>query len=195
MIVCEALKLIYVDVPKTGSVTVDTILKEHFNGKLINNSKNGQTKHMRTVPGKYAYYRRIATVRHPYSRMISQYNYNVENGNLDKVAAEFKIVISNFDDFLNFSHYVESEYPATETKHNIAGWFSCSKYLELLKPEFIIQTEDLAAQFNNLWFVKTPITLPLTNESKSDKFELSDAQKQKIQQIAEKDFELYNYKK
>ncbi len=195
MIVCEELKLIYVDVPKTGSVTVDTILKEHFNGKLINNSKNGQTKHMRTVPGKYAYYRRMATVRHPYARMISQYNYNVENGNLDKVAAEFKVVISSFDDFLNFSHYIESEYPETETKHNIAGWFSCSKYLDLLKPEFIIQTEDLAAQFNKLWFVKTPVVVPHRNESKSQKFNLSDTQKQKIQQIAEKDFELYNYKK
>jgi len=194
MIVCDKIKLVYIDVPKTGSVTIDTVLKENFGGKLISNESNGQTKHCRVIPNQYREYTRLATVRNPYTRVLSHWFYNTENHNLQRVANKFKYKVDSFDRFLDFLLFI-NENEVSELQHDICGWFSCSKYLNLCGFDTIIKTEELNEMFNNLWFVEKKIILPVTNTSKNRSFNFTQSQLNKIIKWAEDDFDMFNYRK
>jgi hypothetical protein len=195
MIVCNALNLVYIDVPKTGSKTIEHILKSKYKGIHIRNNLGGQGGHRRIVPEDYKEYTRLVTVRNPYTRALSHWHYNKENKNLYSVTNRlgFKNVDS-FDDFLDFLLFI-NKYDSTELTHNICGWFSCSKFLSLCGFDIVLKTEKLNEMFNDLWFVEKKVGLPVTNKSQNKSFNYSKKQQDKIIEWAGDDFDLFNYRK
>lgn len=195
MIVCENLKMIYIDVPKTGSATIDNILLDNFDGKIVRRVIEGTDKHNRIIPHKYSEYTKIATVRHPYTRTISQYAYNYSNNNLEKVSKKLQQKIKCFDSFLDFCIYLDSEYEYTELDNDICGWFSCTKYLKPSGYDIYLKQEDLQNEFNSLSFVENFIEIPVTNKSPNMEIILTEEQKQKIISFTKDDFIEFNYEK
>jgi hypothetical protein len=126
--------------------------------------------------------------------VLSHWHYNRENRNLQVVADKFKYKIDSFDNFLDFLLFI-NEYDKSEQAHDICGWFSCSRYLSLCGFDSIIKTEELNEMFNDLWFVKQKVTLPVTNTSNNQSFEFSKKQRDKIIKWAEDDFDMFNYRK
>lgn len=193
MIVCQHLRITYIDVPKTGSATIDRILKKNYEGRLLSNKVHGSSKHKRTIPLEYSEFTRIATVRDPYTRAVSQYLYNKQNKNLQEMTRRFSVSIESFDDFLDFLLRMD-EHPADTMFHHICGWFGQSKYLSTMGYDVLLHTEKLEEEFNALSWVKTPLVLPLLNTSRKEEINLTSEQKSKIIRWAGSDFEEFGYK-
>ena len=193
MILCQALGIVYIDVPKTGSATIDRTLKNNYQGRVLSNSVHGSTKHKRRIPSEYSNFTRIATVRDPYTRAVSQYLFNRQNNNLVEMTRRFNVEIKSFDDFLDFLLFMDA-HSADEMFHHICGWFGQSKYLSTTGYDVLLHTENLQEEFNALSWVKTPLVLPKLNLSRKEEINLTSEQKSKIIRWAGSDFEEFGYK-
>ena len=78
MIISDKFKFVYVDVPKTGSVSFERSFRENFSGKTVypNHSKK-LSKHCREIPEHAKDYTTVVSVRNPYTRAISLYSYHL----------------------------------------------------------------------------------------------------------------------
>ena len=186
MLINHELKYIYIDTPKTGSTSVEKVLKEY--GFQIIERQDKNIRHNRIIDPKYLNYTKIATVRNPYTRTLSQWTFN-------------KILRKRLDEFENLEQFtdwlidIDNMYDTKEINHNICGWFSCSKYLELTGYDIILHQENLEEDINELEFITNPVKLDIINDSNSKTYKelLNNNIKQKINQYCEKDFTQFGY--
>lgn len=174
MIIVDHLNLIYIAVPKTGSATIQNVLRNEFNGKRINRDLPGINNHRRVIPKEYREYMRVASIRHPYSRTVSQFTYGYNKNKLENIQVKFGVKVQNFNHFLDFCLDINSKYDCSELDHDICGWFSCSKFLKLCGYDKVIRQEYLQQDFSQI--VGTNVELSKLNSTIND-IKLTDDQK------------------
>ena len=186
MLINHEIKYIYIDTPKTGSTSVENVLFKHGFEIVYRQDKN--ERHNRIISPKYKNYTKIATVRNPYTRTLSQWTFN-------------KILKNRLDEFENIEQFtdwlidIDNMYNTNEIDHDICGWFSCSKYLEKTGYDIILHQENLEEDINELEFITTPVKLDRINDSNSKEYTklLNKNVKEKINQYCKNDFAEFDY--
>jgi hypothetical protein len=196
MIVSDRYKFVYIDIPKTASMTLDHLFKSSYSGKSIKRINGGDTlgvqriKHTRIVPETAKNYIKIASVRNPYDKIISQYFFNRRKKYL-------RGDTQTFEDFVRFVERISNEGAADSLDDQIYGYFPCWKYLEPIGFDYIIRTENLEEDLKKLPFIKEPIKVATRNRTNHPTWaelktkELNDL----IIKWAGKDFDLFGYEK
>ena len=191
MLINHDLEYIYIDTPKTGGTSVESVLMRKYNFETVVRSLGwGGDRHNRIIKEECKHYTKIATVRNPYTRTLSQWTFNkLLRDRLDK--------FNHIQEFVDWLVYLNKNTSVDECIHDICGWFSCSKYLKLPGYDIIIKQEELEQGINNLEFIEEPIKLPNINDSNSKKYNhlLTPNVIAKINEYCEQDFIEFNYKK
>lgn len=179
MMISEKLELVYIDVPKTASATLDTFFGDN-DWELCKHSQG--LKHGRIIPPYAKNYTKVASVRNPFDRVTSFYFFK-------KVKGQEK---GSFDSFLDF---------LLSTKKYGAGYndlktyihFPMCKYLKPTGYDIILRQENLAEDLKQIGFID-PI---LGKRNKLDRPSWRDVytkeRERKIISWAEEDFEEFGY--
>ena len=194
MIISDNYKFIYIDVPKTASVTLDSIFTEYSGGYLQRPpaQSNLMTKHCRVVPEHAKYYTKIISVRNPYDRMTSFYYFSVAR----KVELQ-QMGVSTFDGFIDYCLNATIKHDATEVNGLMYRYFPMWKYVKPISYNVVLKLESLQQDIAQLDFLPKDITLPIRNENSHPAWEEVETleRKEKIQLWAGEDFELFGYEK
>ena len=194
MIISHAYKFVFLDVPKTASLSLDTVFEKQYGGKLVKpppESKLGE-KHSRVIPLAGADYLKVTCVRDPYSRMVSFWHHT-RNTQQQEIR---RLKLTGFDSFLDHCLMVTDKYPADHTNGFDYRYFSMWKYLEPTGYDTVMRLESLESDFNKLPFVTTPVQLPNRNKTNNGETwqELQTPERtEKINAWAGKDFEVFGY--
>ena len=188
MIISDEFEFVYIDVPKTGSISFERLFKEHFSGKVVppTHDKN-LSKHCREIPRHANNYKKIVSVRNPYDRAMSLYIYHLH-------AAKISQEEYSFVNFLDEIIENQSKYE----KENYLMYLSMYQYLspfDMSASTYIVQLENAREQINRLPFVSRPVEIPWRNKGlESTKSEsISDDAIARINIWAVNDFELGGY--
>lgn len=187
MIVDTKHKFVYFDIPKTASSTLDQIFIKH-GGKLVK-PPSKLAKHNRIVPAYALEYKKIVSIRNPYDRATSHYFMAIRN--------KTNIPTKSFEDYLDYCISTLEE--STNTTNSLMyHWFPMWKFLGdwLYKIDYIIRFEHLNEDLAKIPFIKIS-NIPHINEVPHKKFEEIKTSNiiNKINTWAEKDFEIFGYKK
>ena len=164
MLVSDKFRFIYIDVPKTGSTTLDTVFKKYCSGRYINRTKTSK-KHRRSIPEQYKSYKKLVSVRNPYTRILSHYYWNKKQNRLHLFN------VSNFDEFLDFSVGLNKYNELENLQHDIAGWFSCARFLRPIGYDVVLKQESLETDLKQLRFIPEDIEVPKINKIKYPSWE------------------------
>ena len=194
MIVSDKHKFIYIDVPKTASVTLDSIFTEHCAGYLQRPpiQSNLANKHCRIVPEHAKYYTKIISVRNPYDRMTSFYYFSVSR----KVELQ-QMGVSTFDEFIDYCLDTTLKHDATEVNGLMYRYFPMWKYVKSIGYNVVLKLESLQEDITQLDFLPKDIILPVKNDNRHPSWKEVETpeRKEKIQLWAGEDFELFGYEK
>ena len=194
MIISDKHKFIYIDVPKTASVTLDSIFTEYSGGYLQRPpiQSNLMNKHCRVVPEHAKYYTKIVSVRNPYDRMTSFYYFSVAR----KVELQ-QMGVSTFDGFIDYCLNATIKHDATEVNGLMYRYFPMWKYVKPISYNVVLKLESLQQDIAQLDFLPKDITLPIRNENSHPAWGEVETleRKEKIQLWAGEDFELFGYEK
>lgn len=192
MMFSRNLKLVYLDPPKTGSQTIDKLL--WFNGcsylKYKTTSGKMVNKHQRIIPDNFKNYKVFASVRNPYTRALSMYNFDRKR-KYNFIGLEMK----TFEDYMTGIIAKTAHLPADIEDLKYYRYFPCWKYLSLQPIDHVIHMERITEDLNDAG-ITLPISEPLINRGKYKKTfddiktpELIDM----INTWAGTDFEQYGY--
>ena len=194
MIISDNYKFIYIDVPKTASVTLDSIFTEYSGGYLQRPpaQSNLMTKHCRVVPEHAKYYTKIISVRNPYDRMTSFYYFSVAR----KVELQ-QMGVSTFDEFIDYCLDATIKHDGTEVNGLMYRYFPIWKYVKPIGYNVVLKLESLQEDIKGLEFLPKDIILPVKNDNSHPSWEEveNSERKEKIQLWAGEDFELFGYEK
>ena len=196
MMVSEQLKIVYVDPPKTGSSTMDSIFK-HMGCVHIKYRHREQNrwfpKHQRIVPEQYRDYKIIASVRNPYTRLLSLYHfdkkrrYNFANLKLGSFYSYVEGILSNTQNV-----------PSTNQDIYKFRYFPQWKYLENIRVDELIHMESIQADLKKCDLVMRQHIEPKLNKGKY-KYSWDEIKSpeliEMINEWAGPDFELYGYER
>jgi len=187
MIISDEFKFVYIDVPKTGSVSFERVFRENFSGKQVYPTHNKNlAKHCREIPEYAKDYTTVVSVRNPYTRAVSLYSYHLRV--IGKTSAEY-----SFENFLDMIINNQEKYE----KDNYLMYLSIHRYLSpilLNESTHFIQLEHAETQINDLPFVSKSIEMPHRNgATEKNNIEFSDTVIAKIKIWAGRDFELGGY--
>jgi len=189
MIVSDKFEFVYIDTPKTGSISFERLFKEKFDGYVVypTNNKN-LTKHCREIPKHAQNYQKIISVRNPYDRLKSLYSYHLQRLSSQKDSI-------SIDEFLDKIIKERKEYQ----KNRFLMYLSIDDYLSPFSIEAsdcVVQLENVTEQINDLPFVKKRIELPWRNRSSdTTKPTLASTTINKVNIWAANDFNKFGYKK
>ena len=142
MILSEKHKFIYLDPPKTATVTLSRSFIRHYGGKQID-------RHNTKIPDNidHTKYIKIISVRHPYSRLLSHRNFYIRkfNGN-DPTLGENPSIDKWIAVCLEYADIAET-------------FAQCYKFVEDCGFDYIIKQEHIIEGFKNLPFVNKPFKL------------------------------------
>lgn len=203
MIISDAHKIIYLDPPKTASCTLDHIMLQYAGGytlKYLDKDYEGKErlflKHNRKIPPDKQNYTKIATVRNPFSRIISSYYFHIKRGvlhyPLPHIPKKVTYDDTYLDDFIDVSIKL-SQWPDDVIDHKIYILFPCSKFLSILNPDIIIHSESIEQDLKQINFLPHNIDIPIINKNEYPLTPITKKRQEKIIQWAEKDFSLYGY--
>ena len=194
MIISDKHKFIYIDVPKTASVTLDSIFTEHCAGYLQRppTQSNLMNKHCRVVPEHAKYYTKIVSVRNPYDRMTSFYYFSVAR----KVELQ-QMGVSTFDGFIDYCLDATIKHDAIEVNGLMYRYFPMWKYVKPISYNVVLKLESLQEDIAQLDFLQKDIVLPIRNDNSHPAWEEVETpeRKEKIQLWAGEDFDLFGYEK
>lgn len=198
MIVCPNYELVYLDIPKTASKSLDHVFRKHFRGENIRRKDpeipGWKYKHCRIIPDYAKNYTKIASVRNPYDKIVSHYFYNKKRGYRTNPKPTFPTFEEFVDECLDKLH----NNPIDSLNGNIYGFFPCSKYLEVTGYDYIIRTEHIQEDFDKIPLPLSGITIPKMNtNSKRPRWNDIKTKElnEKIIEWACDDFELFGYEK
>ena len=179
MIICDSLRLVYIDVPKTASATLDTFFTEK--GGVVEKHSQG-IKHGRVIPFRAKNYARVASVRNPFERATSYYYFSKERNQTKQ----------SFDDFLDLLLSTK-EYASGHTDLKTYIHFPICKYLAPIGYDILLRQENLVEDLKNLGFTDESLLERNKIDRPSWKDSYSKERKEKIILWAEKDFEEFGY--
>jgi len=186
-------KFVFIDIPKTASLTLDTIFENTYGAKLHRPPKGSYLgeKHSRQIPDWAKSYTRVTCVRNPFERICSFYHFMKKQSKLFDWYG-----IHNIDDFID----VCLDYSLTCPDDEPHGWkyrmFPAWKYLRPTGYDIVLRQEHLAEDFAKLPFVTGEVTLPEKNRNNSNTGwaeEYTSDRRNKIQTWAEHDFDMFGY--
>ena len=183
MIISQKLKYVFLEVPKTGTRSIDKILIKYFYGK--------ETKgHGYILNKRYKNYFKFMVIRNPYSRIVStwwsttqrgkdRYNWIKEAKGKSDLETILKLFInSKIKHKINHAEKQKCYYDAGVNK--------------------ILRFEYLEKDFNTLPFIKEYIKLPKLNKTynkrKSYCYYMNDKIIKIINDYYKEDFKIGNYK-
>lgn len=195
MMYSQRLRLVYLDPPKTGSQTMDKIFQgmgcsyhkyKNPKGKVLD-------KHQRIIPAKFKNYRVFASVRNPYSRALSLYNYDKK-----RKYNFIKLNMRTFEDYMTGIIAKTAHLPADTSDLHYYRYFPCWKYLSLQPVDHIIHMESITQDLTDAGITYKNQSEPMLNQGRyTKKFddiktpELIDM----INTWAGTDFEQYGYQR
>lgn len=186
-------KFVFLDVPKTASLTLDTIFEKKFGAKLNKPpraSKLGQ-KHSRIIPGWAKEYTKITCVRNPFERISSFYFFTLTDKKLTK-----DMGIKTFDDFIDHCLKCTTDSHNNQKNGRVYRYFPAWKFLAPMGYDIVLKQETLAEDFSKLPFVNDDIKLPEKNRNSKNKGwqELYTPERhEKVVTWAGEDFKLFGY--
>lgn len=143
MVVSHEHKFVYYAPPKTGTTSTEDILENRFGSVLVGNTPNRSLRHQVYYLEELKDYFAFVSVRNPFSRLISAYNYS-----------------SRPDESLHDWMQGITPDPIAESL------FFNGRSLRI---DAIIRMESLQEDFNRLPFVKEKVVLPFLNMVKKSK--------------------------
>jgi len=188
LIISDTHKFVYIDVPKTGSVSLSNFFIKHYNGYLGEEGLYPESwgYHNRVIPEYAKNYRVIASVRNPYTRLVSAYYHDV-------LYPKEHSATGSMSDYLDFNIdllKLDNDVPEFYYYRNFPQW----KYLFPIKCDVYIHTEDLKFELYKAGFDTTNLLKEHTNSHPRWEDTCSEVLKRKIWTFAGPDFELYGYK-
>lgn len=214
MIICEDSKILYYDMPKTGSISFEEYLRinhkgrylpsdafDHFEESMSIIQKLIRMKHRRLPPEGTDDFIKVATVRNPFDRICSMYFFYVyfrkEMMKLnDQVVLDIilPVDVSSFDNFLDYCVDI-SERPSVG-KFQEQLCYPCSKYMEHENEYHVVRIEYAEEDMKNLPFYNPNHALEHHNKTghyPTWKDLRTEERRRKIVRWAENDFEKYDY--
>lgn len=180
MIICDSLEIVYIDVPKTASLSLDTFFKSK-GGQLHKHSQG--LKHGRSIPPRAHSYTKVASVRNPFDRVTSFYYFRkMRNQTSD-----------SFDEFLDFLLKTK-DYGPGYNDLNTYIFFPICKYLQPIGYDVILKQESLEKDLKQLLGFQE-INLETKNKINRPTwgYMYNKERAEKIIEWAEQDFELFGY--
>lgn len=170
MIVSDKFKVVYIDIPKTGSISLDAIFTKHLHGKVIRLPKpEVNFKHNRVIPEYAKSYTVVASVRNPFDRAVSRYYWDFKRGRPWK----------SFEEYMEFC-ISTLEHPSDTTDGSIYGYFPCWKYLEPISYDYIIRVENMLEDLKALPFIKDPRVCKLNTNNHPSWEEIKTKEREKM---------------
>jgi len=199
VLIVKQKNMVYIDPPKTASSTIETVLQKIYTGSYMYSSSNKFEKHCRDIPDEAKNYKRIISVRNPYSRIVSHYFYHIARGVLDKVVPNCipnEHTEENFDIFLDYHISLLSEDSYTKDD-NVFRLFPLWKYLEPIGWDTHIKQESLLQDLVSKNIIPEPVLLPTLHKNSHVNWKtlLSKERREKVKEWAGIDFNLFGYKK
>jgi hypothetical protein len=199
MVFCHIKKIIFIHIPKTGGTSVEDCLslrkKKNGYGLVINKYLRKIAMQHYTIQEyntffKNTNYYKFSIVRNPYERFISEY-YWIPIKNIGYKGGQY------IDDFIKYvENIVKNKHYNLTIFHN--HFIPQYNYICDIDNNIII---DKLFRYENMDEIKLflkekyDVSLPHLNKSKNDKLEFTNLQKDKIYQIYQKDFDIFNYPK
>ena len=222
MVWCDKNKIIFVHIPKTGGTSIESYLnlktkdkakfeKIGYGVKIFNNKKKAlqhlTADEIKNFIGtdKFNKMFSFTIVRNPYSKIVSEFSHflHLSGPKYHGVESPLRVndqIIDNFDDFL---HHIDNIVTNKLYDQNV--------FFDHFKPqsEFTQDSNndnliDKIYKFENLDEVKQMLKrnypkdcsiFPHSQKRKKKNIKLSESQKEKIYNIYENDFKLFNYPK
>jgi len=191
MIVNDLLQFVYFNIPKTGTQSIDPVLIA-TGGQVVraNNVSPGAQSHYRHIPEHAKHYKKIISVRNPYTRMLSMYNFELGRNSENAVGKTFEQYCSwALDLTINVDAYTNDD--------KVYRYFPCWKYAEPNGWDYVVKTESIHADLNAISILRNITTIPHNNKSKGVTWEQAKTSKiiHIINQWAGKEFETFGYDK
>jgi len=173
---------VYYEVPKTGSSSIKLFLKTYYGGM-------GEKRHVRKVTSHTV---KIASVRNPYARVVSQYFFEEQRGRKERQD------IVNFDMFLDYL-LEQDKHPANTRETKKYVYFTQSKFLYFVEPTHIIKQENIWEDLQKLPFFNKNIQQKLAKVQQSvhDSWieYYNKEREEKVYNWALEDFKQFNYER
>ena len=178
MLLCKDINVIFVAIPKTGTRSIYSVLRNQFECQPLG-------EHRQAIPAEYKDCFSFCVVRNPYDRICSNYWYRC-HGEFDSWQCKDKFkkmcLDNTLENYLTVFEHKDSSWPQ-------ARWILDNDINQILR------FETLEKDFNTLPFVKEYTKLPMLNVSGKPPWQemvTADIRK-KINKIFEQDFKLLNY--
>lgn len=188
MIINNKHKFVYLDTPKTASLWLDTYF-ESIGGTLVRPPGDSalRFKHCREIPREVEGYTRIASVRNPYSRALSFFNFTELRG------------VNPYNTFVAFLEHairLEEKYEDSHRYGPEYVRFSQSKYLRPMGYDKLIRQESLIEDLKALGYPESPLInqAPMNKGSKK-KVNVTRKEKLLIERLHRQDFEEFGYER
>lgn len=140
-------KLVFISIPKTGSLSGWTFMETEFN------APTARDFHHINLPSRALNYRKFSFIRNPYERFVSIYHAIVTLGGPREKYKKFYLKTAKNDNILTFAKYILNKKLYSSEKIEWKLVKSQSEYLNTLKYGDIklIHIENASEEFNN-WF-------------------------------------------
>lgn len=178
MIISDKYKFVYFAPVKTGTSSIISVLDSGYNIKYLNHEKLGKSpySHQLFFKPEWKNYTTFISVRNPYDRFLSIFNYFSRNK----------------------SHETIEDYTKPEWKvKSISEQLQEGQFLNECIParlDFVVKLESIEEDFNKLPFLKKYEKIPKLNSSEKKIENLSKKIKFFVETKFKEDFIQFNYK-
>jgi len=192
MIVSYKHKFVYMNIGKTGSISIGNLLQKEFDAFVWQNWQPSARKpkcapeHVCHLPEQFADFTVISSVRNPFTHEMSRHTHGSPN------YRTFPITMKSFEKWLRRT-WMETYFSKINMSESYIPPEGCVRY----KVNHIIHLENIQEDFNKLPFVTTPVEVLHENKTQNDQSclyytqELADL----VRKARSIDFELFGYSK
>ena len=192
MIVSHDHKFAYMNIGKTGSITIGTLFETDFNAFVWKNwDQTAQRpkcapQHICHLPEQFEDYMVITSVRNPFTHELSRYTHGNPNYRKDP------ITMGGFKKWLK-RKWMETYFSKLNMSEKYNPPKGCAKY----KIDYIIKLESIEKDFNSLPFITEPLKVPHRNKTQNpqDKLFYTEELADLVREKRAIDFELFGYSK
>jgi hypothetical protein len=190
MIVSCDHKFVYMNIGKTGSITIGTLLEKEYNAFVWKKwdktalQPKCAPQHICHLPKQFSEYLIITSVRNPFTHELSRYTHGNPNHK------KHPITMDGFRQWLK-RKWMETYFSKLNMSENYNPPKGCVKY----KVNHIIRLESIEKDFNSLPFVSEPIKVPHYNKTQNpqDKLFYTEEMADLVREKRRVDFELFGY--
>lgn len=159
---------------KTGSVTLNFVLQNTFKGEVLSSPYGDQWgRHHFFLPAKYESYFTFITVRNPYERFLSAYNY--------------------FDSLNKYEFNESIDKWLKPISYSIDNPIKYNEECIPIRIDKVLKIESFNQDFNSLPFVKSSVNLPNYNIIEKKFFKIPECSFKLIRDKFHEDFVRFDY--